>query len=125
MALHTDLPIYKHAYELLRLSVDAMANMRRDFKHSLGARIHTECIDMLVLLAKANAAADADKPARYALVLERVDTVQFLLRVCNDMHLITPKVWANAIELLQSVGSQGGGLKRYFERKDNKKAPAA
>ena len=122
MALHTQLPIYKHAYELLRLSVDAKANMRRDFKNSLGSRIHDECIEVLTLIAEANAADDAAKPGVYKHMLQRIGKIEFLLRVCNDAQLITPRVWANAIELLQSVGSQGGGLKGYFERKN--RAPA-
>lgn len=62
MALHTETKIYKHAYQLLNLSIEAKANMRRDFKNSLGSRIHDECIEVLVLIADANAAPNSDKP---------------------------------------------------------------
>ena len=37
--------------------------MRRDFKNSLGSRIHDECIEVLVLIADANAAPNSDKPS--------------------------------------------------------------
>jgi hypothetical protein len=123
MALHTQLPIYKHAYALLRLSVIGKSNMRKDFKNSLGTRIHDECIEILSLIADANAADDADKPTVIRQMLRHVGKVEFLLRVCNDERLIGAKVWADAIELLQSVGSQGGGWAGYFARK--LKAPAA
>jgi hypothetical protein len=121
MALHTELPIYRDAYGLLRLSVIGKKNMRKDFKNSLGARIHDECIEVLSLLAEANAADDADKPEIYKLVLRHVGKIEFLLRVCNDEQLITTPVWAEAIALLRSVASQGGGLLKYFVRK---RAPA-
>ena len=49
MALHTELPIYKHAYGLLRLSIMGKRNMPRDFKNSLGSRIHDECIEVLLV----------------------------------------------------------------------------
>jgi len=51
MALHTNLPIYKHAYGLLRLSLVGKRHMPRDFKNSLGSRIHDECIEVLTLIA--------------------------------------------------------------------------
>lgn len=122
MALHTETKIYKHAYQLLNLSIEAKANMRRDFKNSLGSRIHDECIEVLVLIADANAAPNSDKPSVIRQMLRHIGKIEFLLRVCNDQRLITPRVWASAIELLQSIGSQGGGWANYFERT---KAPAA
>ncbi len=120
MALHSTLPIYKHAYGLLRLSLVGKANMRRDFKNSLGTRIHDECIEILSLIADANAADVQDRPPVIAAMLRRVGKVEFLLRVCNDERLISPAVWAEAISLLQAVGAQGGGWLKH-----SKKASAA
>jgi hypothetical protein len=54
-------------------------------------------------------------------MLRHVGKVEFLLRVCNDERLISTKAWAEAIELLQAIGHQGGGWLRYSRRK----APAA
>ncbi len=120
MALHTQLPIYKHAYGLLALSIDAKKDMPRDFKNSLGSRIHDECIEVLSLIADANQLPDADKAPVLAAMLRRVGKIEFLLRVCNDKRLISPRLWAGAIELLQAIGSQGGGWLRHTK----KKAPA-
>jgi hypothetical protein len=39
MALHTSLPIYKVAYDLLSVATDVVRNMPRDYKASIGARI--------------------------------------------------------------------------------------
>lgn len=121
MAIHTELPIYKHAYGMLRLSLVGLRNMPRDFKHSLGTRIHNECIEVLVLIAEANQLPDADRAPVIQAMLRRVGKIEFMLRVCFDEHLISPKIWADAIALLQTLGSQGGGWLRYSRRK----APAA
>ena len=74
MALHTETKIYKHAYQLLNLSIEAKANMRRDFKNSLGSRIHDECIEVLVLIADANAAPNSDKPPVIRQMLRHIGT---------------------------------------------------
>lgn len=117
MALHTELPIYKHAYGLLRLSLVGKTNMRRDFKQSLGSRIHDECIEILVLIADANAAEEQERPIVIKAMLKRVGKVEFLLRVCNDEKLISTKIWSDGIALLQAVGAQGGGWLNYARKK--------
>lgn len=38
MALHTNLPIYKVAYDLLDVVTDLVKNMPRDFKSSIGGK---------------------------------------------------------------------------------------
>lgn len=38
MAIHTQLPIYKVAYDLLDVVTDLVKNMQRDFKRSIGEK---------------------------------------------------------------------------------------
>lgn len=58
MAMHTDLPIHKVAFDLLSLATDVTRNIPRDFKAGLGAKVRDECIEVMVLIARANAARD-------------------------------------------------------------------
>lgn len=44
MALHTHLPIYKVAYDLLDIVTDLVKNMPRDFKQSIGGKISAALI---------------------------------------------------------------------------------
>lgn len=62
MALHHKLPIYKAAYNLLDLSTEMSKNMRRDFKASIGGKISNECIEITVLIFRANVARDKCAP---------------------------------------------------------------
>lgn len=74
MAIHTDLAIYKACYELLSLSTDLVKNMPRDFKASMGRKIHEECIDMLVLVARANIAKGTGKVYGRRRIHESIQT---------------------------------------------------
>ena len=56
MALHTDLPIYRTGVQLLALAVKVQEQMPRGVKRSLGDKIAQHCVDMLDLMALANAA---------------------------------------------------------------------
>lgn len=58
MATHTQLPIYKVAYDLLDVVTDLVKNMQRDFKRSIGDKIASECIEITVLVFRANVAQD-------------------------------------------------------------------
>lgn len=55
MALHTDLPIYRTGAELLGLAVSVQEQMPRSMKRLLGEKIVVHCVDMLDLMALANA----------------------------------------------------------------------
>ncbi len=55
MALHTELPIYRTGVLLLDLAVRAQVQMPRTVKRALGGRITQHCVEMLDLMAMANA----------------------------------------------------------------------
>ena len=54
MALHTQLPIYKAAYQLLDVTVDITRNIPRDFKRLIGEKVREECLEITVLVFRAN-----------------------------------------------------------------------
>lgn len=110
MALHTQLPLYKLAYDLLGLAVELVRNMPRDIKVSLGAVIRDECVRMLVLVARAN--ASSNKVPHITELLEARETVELLLRTCHDKRFISSGQWAGAIELMQRIGQQAGGWRK-------------
>ena len=110
MALHTQLPIHKLAYDLLGLAVDLIRHMPRDIKQSIGSTIRDSCVDMLLLIAKANAAAD--KAPHITALLEARETVELLLRTCLDKRFISPAQWARAVEMTESIGRQAGGWRK-------------
>jgi hypothetical protein len=120
MALHTELPIYKKGVELVSLAFEVQKNMRRDFKRSLGEKITAHCTEMVNLMALANATRGQQRAEHIRDLLARQHAVTVLLRVSHDMKLISTKVWAQSVQLLDAIGKQGGG----WLKSSHEKAPA-
>ncbi len=112
--LHTQLPLHKLTYELLDLAVDMVRNMPRDVKATLGSVIRDECIRMLLMIAKANAARD--KVPHIDALLESREAVELMLRTCHDKRFISHAQWARAVELMNTIGQQAGGWRKSSAR---------
>ena len=112
MALYSELPIYKHGCDLLSLALDVQTQMPRMFKRSLGEKIHTLCVDMLEAMAMANASRGGARVQQLDMLLQHLRATTAMLRVSHDKRLISSKLWAQSVELLDVVGSQAGGWRK-------------
>mgnify|MGYP000603709335 CR=1 FL=1 len=119
--LHTDLPIYRRGVDLLSLAIEVQRQMPRDFKRSIGERVHGHCVDMLNEMALANATRARERIAHIERLLTLQHTATVLLRVSFEKKIVSRALWADATEQLGSIGRQAGGwLKAARDR-----APAA
>jgi hypothetical protein len=121
MALHTDLPIHRTGVQLLALALKAQQQMPRGVKRSLGEKITQHCVDMLDLMALANATQKAERAAHIQALMQRLRAATVLLRVSHDSRYVSTALWAESVKLLDSIGKQGGG---WLKAASNK-APAA
>ncbi|MFZ6755791.1 four helix bundle protein [Undibacterium sp. Ji50W] len=110
MALHHQLPIYKEAYELLKLATNVTKNMPKDFKGSIGGEIRGLCVQSVILIARANAAQD--KAVHLTNLLEHIHAAEILFRLCKDMRFISTKQYAEAVQLTDAVGKQANGWRK-------------
>lgn len=104
MALHSDLPIYKVAYDLSDLAIDLVRNMPRDVKGVVGSELRDQCLMLVVLIYRANVARD--KTPHLTETIERLQVAELLLRLARDKHFISTKHYARAIALTGSIGKQ-------------------
>lgn len=124
MGLHHDTNIYKKGYALFDVVVEAIRNMRKDFKHCLGDKLRDECIEILALIFDVNTSPGPKARVRFlGRIQRRVSKLELLLRLAKDKGLIAKTVHAEAIELLESVGRQASGWKKSEQAKLN--APAS
>jgi len=114
MAIHNQLPIYKVAYDLLDVVTDLVKNMQRDFKRSIGDKISAECIEITVLVFRANVALN--KSTHLMELLERLQVIELLVRLAMDKKLISKPAYAKAIELSTQIGKQANGWRRATHR---------
>jgi len=110
MALHTDTQIYGACIELFGAAVDVILNMRRDVKHTLGGKIIDACTDLDKHIRRANMASD--KVPHIEALLERLEEVEFVTRMCRDRRFIPTTGYAKLILRTQSIGKQANGWKK-------------
>ncbi len=110
MALHTDLEIHKVAEELLGLSLDLVRNIPRDIKQLVGAKIRDECLEVLVLIGRAN--MTRDKLPHINQLLESIWMLNYLLRALTNQGLISKGQHAKAMKMTASVGRQANAWKK-------------
>lgn len=110
MAIHTNLPIYKVAYDLLDVITDLAKNMPRDFKQSIGGKLRDECVEIVTLIFRAN--VSQEKTVHLISLIERLQVSELLLRLSRDKRLISTGQYAKAIELTGSIGKQASGWRR-------------
>lgn len=126
MALIEELPIYEHGCALLSLALDVQTQMPRDFKRTLGEKIHVLAVDMLQDMAAANAHRRAERLQYIDALLTRLRTLTALARVGyqHPKRLIGKELWARSVELVESIGKQAGGWRKQTQAEITA-APAA
>ena len=70
-----------------------------------------ECIDVLMLIARAN--STRDKHPHLTLLVEKVQVVEFMMRLFKENRFISVQQHAKAIEVTTSIGKQANAWKRY------------
>ncbi len=118
MALHSELPIYKAAYDLCDYAVDLVRNMPRDFKGVIGSELRDQCLNIVVLIYRANVARE--KVPHLTDLIERLQVAELLLRLSRDKRFISTSQYAKAVALTGAIGKQAGGW-----RKASASSPAA
>jgi hypothetical protein len=109
MSLAQDLEIYKAADALLTLALKVQAQVPRSYRVAVGQRISNECADLLLTVAKANAARGESREHHIGRMLEHAEAVTVLLRAAHNLRIVPTKVWASSIELTDSVAKQAHG----------------
>lgn len=107
MALASTLPIYRVTYELLQVVTRITKDMPRDYKQSLGNKVKDECVDLTVLIFRAN--CSREKRPHIEELQERLQVVTLLLRLSKDMKLISTRQFAQTVELTDQIGRQSTG----------------
>lgn len=110
MAQYEHLPIYKLTYDLLIRTMTATKDFPREYKYTLGQKMKDEIIELVVLIYKAN--SSVDKERHIAMILERVQVIQLLMRLSHDMKILTRKHYAAIAEMTDSLARQAQGWQR-------------
>lgn len=110
MARYQHLPIYKLSYSLLEKIMGVTKEFPREYKYTLGQELKSEVIGLIVLIYRAN--SQADKRAVLETLLERVLVIELLIRLSQDLRILTKKHYANLVEMTELLARQAEGWKK-------------
>jgi hypothetical protein len=102
--LYSNLPVFKAAYDLLRLVYRESGNMSRVYRFTLGENMQKAMSDLLLNVYRAN--CNRDKQPHIARARENAEMVRLMLRVAFDEHQITLKHSILANEHIESISKQ-------------------
>ena len=92
MAQYQHLPIYKQTYDILLRTMTATKDFPREYKYTLGQKIKDELIELVVMIYRANSAAD--KAQHIESIVERVQAIQLTMRLSHDMKILPRRHYA-------------------------------
>ena len=110
MALHTELEIHKVAEELFGMALSLVRHIPRDLKQVAGGKIRDVCLEVLVLIGRANMARD--KRPHLIEVIENIWMLNYLLRALSENGAISRGQHAKAMKLTASIGRQANAWKK-------------
>ena len=112
MALHTELPIHKEAYDLLDNLMQLAKHLPRDMKVLIGTKWRDEGLYVLEMVFKAN--SSQDKVPYLEALISSLQLIELLCRLSRDNKYISVAQYAKAIKLTGSIGKQAGGWRKKF-----------
>lgn len=119
MAQYKHLPIYKLTYDILLRIMQITKDFPREYKYTLGQKLKDEIIDLVILIYRANSAKD--KANHLEMIVERVQLIQLLIRLCHDIRILKRKHYAELAEKTDSLARQAQGwLKAGTKKGDNR-----
>lgn len=111
MAQYQHLPIYRITYELLQKSVLTIKEFPRDYKFTIGQQLQETIVGLVVLIYKANT-AKAERLIYIERLLENIQVTELLIRLSQDMRLISKKDYGALVEMTQSLNKQAEGWRK-------------
>ncbi len=114
MARYQHLPIYKQTYDMMIVMMNTIKTFPRDFKFTMGQDLKHETLSLTTEIYRANSATN--KTPHIETIIEKIQVLEFQIRLCVDLRLISKKQYASLIELTSSLLRQAEGWKKSVNK---------
>ena len=104
------MPIYKLSYELLLRIMLVVKDFPREHKFTVGQKLKDEITSLIVLIYRAN--SREQKIPVIDEILEKILVVELLIRLSQDMRILSKKDYASLVEMTESLSKQAEGWKK-------------
>lgn len=106
MAIYENLPVYKHAYDLLLDIYKMSKNLSRDYRFTIGEELKKRVMDLMVCIYHANSSAGEDKVRQLRRSREYIVEIKLHIRLLHDLKQISVKKLAEMTEKTESISKQ-------------------
>ncbi|MCL2561434.1 MAG: four helix bundle protein [Rikenellaceae bacterium] len=106
MAIYDNLPVYKASYDLL-LEVHKMnINLTREYRYTIGEKLKTELMDLMVAIYKANSTDEHEKERCQRIANQHIVVVKLYMRLLHDLGQIKLVRFVALNEKAESISKQ-------------------
>ena len=97
-------------YDLILWTIPHLDKFPRNHKFTIGDRIETLLLDILELLLES--AYSREKSGSLSKANIKLEKLRFLMRLSNDLQLLSQKQYFFAINSIEEIGKQIGGWRK-------------
>ena len=105
MAQNISLPIYKTSYDVLMAFFQLSAKFSRELKFTLGEKMKSETVELLVNICKINKTEKIDEEL-FCLAFDKVERIKIYLRIAKDLKEINLEKFVDLNENLEYILKQ-------------------
>ena len=105
MAQNISLPIYKTSYDVLMVFFQLSAKFSRELKFTLGEKMKSEAVDLLVDICKINNTEKKNEEL-FSLAFDRVEKIRIYLRIAKDLKEINLEKFVDVNEKIEYILKQ-------------------
>lgn len=113
MARIKHLSIYRVTYSLLEAVVKATSDFPKAFKYNLGNKLRDESAELVVFVYKAN--SNKKRSEFINQILERIQVLELLSRLCKDLRLLTVEQFSEIAALTDNIARQAQGWLKFSQ----------
>ncbi|HOK86880.1 MAG TPA: four helix bundle protein [Tenuifilum sp.] len=114
MALYSELPVYKAAYDLLLQVFGMVHNLSKEYKYSLGEKIKNEITELLSNIYRANRSPHKNQHLEKAR--ENLELARLYIRILKDTQQIGINKYVSINQNMEGVSKQLAGWHKSIEK---------
>lgn len=107
MALYTDLPVYRDAYQLILKVFEYTKEFSKEYKYTLGQDIKRDALRLVRSIYRAN--KHKNRAEQLDVFLDEFELLKLEIRLSTDMKLLSIKKQVALSALMSSIGKQVTG----------------
>lgn len=116
MAIFSNLPVYKAAYNLHLEIYHQTHFFSREYKFTLGEKLKNEVLDLMVQVYKANKSRQETRLGYIETARQNIEVIRLLVRVAKDLNVIKNKEYISINENVENISVQLTNWYKYAAR---------